>query len=279
MKWNFVIDAALCHGCQNCFLACKDEHVGNAWPGYAAPQEKHGPGWIDVPRKERGQYPLIDVSYLPTPCMHCRQAPCEAAGMGAIHRRADGIVLIDPVKAKGRRELVDACPYGRIVWNQAEQVPQKCTFCAHLIDQGWREPRCVQACPTGALRVERVDDSTMEHKVQAEGLEFLHPEFGTEPRAYYKNLYRYEKCFIAGSVAASENGVTDCVSGAQVTLFLGEERTQTASTDAFGDFKFDGLDAGSGPYTLLVRSGENREQRVNCGALAASINLGVIRFA
>ncbi len=30
-------------------------------------------------------------------------------------------------------------------------IAQKCTWCAHLLDKDWKEPRCVDACPTGAL--------------------------------------------------------------------------------------------------------------------------------
>ena len=29
-----VIDVALCEDCNNCFMACKDEHVGNCWLPY-----------------------------------------------------------------------------------------------------------------------------------------------------------------------------------------------------------------------------------------------------
>ena len=32
-------------------------------------------------------------------------------------------MLIDPVKAKGRKDLVDTCPYGHIWWNEEYQVP------------------------------------------------------------------------------------------------------------------------------------------------------------
>ena len=80
--------------------------------------------------------------------------PClRAAKNGAVVKRPDGIVLIDPQKARGQKALVQACPYGAIWWNEEKQIPQKCTFCAHLLDAGWKAPRCVQACPTGALSV------------------------------------------------------------------------------------------------------------------------------
>ena len=151
-KWNLIVDVARCENCHNCTLAAKDEHVGNDFPGYAAPQTVHGEGWIKIQRKVRGATSMVDVAYLPTMCNHCDNAPClRAGGDGAIHKRKDGIVIIDPEKAKGRRDLVDACPYGAIAWNEEAQLPQIWIFDAHLLDQGWKEPRCAQVCPTGAM--------------------------------------------------------------------------------------------------------------------------------
>ena len=54
-KWNLIIDLERCNGCFNCFISCKDEHVGNSHPGYAAPQPLHGHRWIDIRTHERGQ--------------------------------------------------------------------------------------------------------------------------------------------------------------------------------------------------------------------------------
>src|SRR5580704_19137434 len=111
-KWNMIIDVAECTNCQLCTLATTDEYVGNDFPGYAAPMPRHGHRWIDILQKERGQAPMIDIAYVPTMCNHCDDAPCiKAARDGAITEREDGIVLIDPVKANGQKELVEACPY------------------------------------------------------------------------------------------------------------------------------------------------------------------------
>ena len=117
-KWNLIVDVAECTNCNLCTLAAMDEYVGNEFPGYSAPMPKHGHKWIDILQKERGQLPMIDIAYVPTMCNHCDNAPCVAKGGGAVTKRADGIVLIDPVKAKGRKDLVDACPYGHIWWNE-----------------------------------------------------------------------------------------------------------------------------------------------------------------
>lgn len=252
-KWNVIIDVAKCEDCNNCFLSCKDEHVDNDWPGVALPQPRHGHRWINILRKERGRYPLIDVAYRPTPCMHCDDPPClKAAQNNAVVKRPDGIVIIVPERAKGQRELVKACPYGAIWWNEEHQAPQKCTLCAHLLDNGWSRPRCVQACPTGALHVVQATDDEMAAMVKARSLEVLSPEFNTRPRVYYRNLYRFNRCFVSGSVAVKKNGVVDCAENAKVLLHKEKQTIDEAATDAFGDFKFDGLVEKSGVYRLEI---------------------------
>lgn len=136
-KWNMIVDVARCENCHNCFLATKDEHVGNDFPGYAAPQPLHGHSWIHLRTNERGQAPIVDAHSMPVMCNHCDDAPCiKAARDGAMYQRPDGIVIIDPVKAKGQQQLVSACPYGAIQWNEDLQLPQKWIFDAHLLDAG-----------------------------------------------------------------------------------------------------------------------------------------------
>ncbi|UCC88283.1 MAG: carboxypeptidase regulatory-like domain-containing protein [Anaerolineales bacterium] len=274
-KWNLVIDIAKCHDCNNCFLACKDEYCENDFPPYSAAQPRHGHRWIDILRKERGQHPRVDVSYLPLPCMHCDEADCIKAAEGeAVYKRDDGIVIIDPLKAKGQKGVVDSCPYGVIWWNEELDVPQKCTFCAHLLDEGWQAPRCVQACPTGAMEFLHVEDAEMQRIVHSEELEVWHPEYGLEPRVYYKKLYRYTRWFISGSVALKD--VDECAEGAKVTLKNGSGGVLiTALTNNYGDFRFDALEAKSGQYRLEVDypGYQQRELRVD---LENSIDVGTI---
>ena len=101
----------------------------------------------------------MDVAYLPVMCQHCDDAPCIAAAKnGAVTKRPDGIVHIDPVKAKGQKAIADACPYGAVRWNEKLQLPQHWFFDAHLLDRGWAEPRCVTVCATGALKSVKVTD-------------------------------------------------------------------------------------------------------------------------
>jgi len=276
-KLYFIIDVEKCENCKNCFLSCKDEYVGNDWPGYSAPMPDHGPSWIVTEGVERGQYPFIDVAYLPSPCMHCNNAPCiKAAQNGAIQKRPDGIVIIDPVKAKGQKNLVKACPYDAIKWNEELQLPQKCTFCAHLLDDGWTMTRCAQSCPTGALMVRLVEDSDMREIIKAENFEVYHPEHKTNPRVYYKNLHRFTRCFIGGSVAVRVNGKDECAEGAAVTLLNGSSDTVgECLTDSFGDFKLDNLVENSGTYTLRMAY-TGYDTKTIAVELSKSVNVGTV---
>ena len=209
-KWNMVIDLALCNDCNCCFMADKDEFTGNDWAPFSVAQPWEGARWLEIERKERGQFPQIQVVHRPGLCMHCDDAPCmDAAPDGAVYKREDGIVIIDPVKAKGHQDLVDACPYGAICWNEEADVAQKCTGCAHLIDQGWTQIRCSPGLPhrghaarPGRRRRDGRDWS------QKEGLEVYQPELGTAPRVYYKNLYRWTKVFVAGQRRTSPTAAT-----------------------------------------------------------------------
>jgi Fe-S-cluster-containing dehydrogenase component len=275
-KWNMIIDVAECTNCNLCTLATMDEYVGNDWPGYTRPMPRHGHRWIDILQKERGQVPMIDVAYVPTMCNHCDDAPCLAKGGDAVKKRDDGIIAFDPDKAKGRKDLVDACPYGHVWWNEEHQVPQVWPFDAHLLDQGWDKTRGAQACPTGAMRAIRIEDDAMAEMARREGLETMRPELGTRPRVYYRNLWRYTSCFIGGSVATEAGGIVDCVEGARVRLTQDGRTVAETVSDNYGDFKFDKLPEGSGRYAVEVSSG-GRSTTVEA-ELGVSVNLGEIRI-
>jgi nitrate reductase beta subunit len=193
-----------------------------------------------------------------------------------VTKRHDGIVLIDPDKAKGRKDLVDACPYGHIWWNEEHQVPQAWTFDAHLIDQGWQQTRGHQSCPTGAMQAICVEDEEMARMARDEGLEVMKQDLGTKPRVYYRSLWRYSKCFIGGSVSAEAGGVIDCVEGASVRLLQNGKAVAETTTDNYGDFKFDRLDEDSGAYMVeIAKSGKTKTVEAKLGV---SINLGEIRI-
>lgn len=135
-------------------------------------------------------------------------------------------------------------------------------------------PRCVQACPTGAMEFIHVEDSEMQQIVKSEKLETLHPEYSLGPRVYYKNLYRYNKCFIAGSVAMADKD--ECVEGAKVALKDGSGKViATAVTNNYGDFKFDDLEGKSSRYELEVEAAGSPKQKLHVD-LEESIDIGTL---
>ena len=251
-RYGLLIDVTRCNGCYNCQLACKDEYVGNDHPPYSLSQPQSGQFWMRIEEKERGKFPWVKTAYIPIPCMHCEDAPCMSSGTkGAVYRRNDGIVLVDPKKAKGQREIVRACPYGAIYWNDALSLPQKCTFCAHLLDSGWKEPRCVEACPTLALRFGDLDDprSDISKAIASQENEPLHPRRKTRPRVSYIGL---PKLFIAGTIVLADTD--ECGVGSRVSL-LNPSGSEVGFQQAngFGDFQFERIKRG-GRYQLRVEA-------------------------
>jgi Fe-S-cluster-containing dehydrogenase component len=277
-QYYLLIDIALCQDCGACYLACKDEFYDNTFPGYSLPQARHRQKWISHPRKERGHGSLMDIFYRPGMCMHCANAPCAKADKNrAVKIRPDGIVLLDPELAKGRAELAKACPYQAVTWNEEWNVPQKCTLCAHLLDNGWKETRCAQICPTGAIKTLHLSAEERDSLIRTEKLEVYRPELNTSPHVLYKNLHLFTKAFIAGSVAKTEGALTDCVEGAVVGLAREGGLVAETLTDNYGDFKFDGLEEDSGVYRLNIDAGQkggtNIEVRLGKSVYLENISL------
>ena len=270
-KWHLIIDVARCHDCNDCFLADRDEFVGNDFPPYSAAQPWHGHRWMDIKRKERGQYPIVQTAYLPLPCMHCDAAPC-LTGDGAVHKREDGLVIIDPVKAKGRKEIVSSCPYSVIYWNEESQLPQKCTGCAHLLDDGWSETRCSQVCPTDAIKLVLAEEDEFEQRIAAEALERYRDSLGTRPRVYYKNLRRWTKVFVACSVVYADTD--ECAADATASVELDGAGAGAAAASAYGEIVVDGLDSGR-EYALRIEA-PGYEPYLTSTRLDQSLNLGTV---
>jgi Fe-S-cluster-containing dehydrogenase component len=277
-RWALEIDVKRCINCSNCILATKDEYVGNVFPGYSAEQPPEGIETIKIVRHVRGEGSSTDISYIPKTCNHCDDAPCiKAAGDGSIYKRADGIVMIDPVKAKNRRELVDACPYGMIFWNRQAAVPQNWNFDAHLLDAGWTEPRCAQACPTNAIRALKLDDEELAKRIEEEGLSTLNPELNTKPRVFYRGLNEVLCHLITGNICeVAGNGRQQNLAGVEVVLIdSAEGGERSTKTDAFGDFRFDGLTADVSTIEVRLRR-NGMEIPIASRQRSGSLNLGTL---
>jgi len=264
-----VIDINKCNGCYNCQVACKDEHVGNDWSPIAKPQPDTGQFWMKVTDVVQGSVPKVRVRYMHDICQHCDDAPCiTACKAGSIYKRDDGIVVIDPEKCTGARQCLDACPYKVIYFNTDLNIAQKCTMCAHLLDKGWKEPRCVDACPTGALKFGEVEDL----KAEIAKSEILHPEFKAKPRVHYIGLPN--KYFIAGAVYDPEED--ECLEAATVTLTNSKGKKSTLKTDNFGDFWFERNVPGT--YSLKIEKTGYLPREIADIDASKDINVGDIEL-
>ncbi len=159
-RYGIVVDLNRCSGCMTCVIACKQENLTrpSVW-------------WNRILELESES--LDRITYLRHACMHCDDPPCMAACLRrAIHKRPDGIVLIDHEKCEGAGDCAKACPYGVIDLNPPEEYfpgqelpyeksggahrlrpPGKastCTLCVHRIDRG-KEPVCVTGCTSKAM--------------------------------------------------------------------------------------------------------------------------------
>lgn len=265
MAKAFVIDVARCSGCYNCQLSCKDEHVGNDWTPYAKPQPEIGQFWIKVHENVCGTIPKVKIHYIAKLCNHCRNASCiEACPNSAIYRRNDGLVIINPELCTGCKACMAACPYDVIYFNSELGIAQKCTGCAHLLDNGYTKPRCAEACPTDAMVFGEED----ELKDLIEGAVVMKPETGNGPRVYYRNI---PGRFIAGTVYDPIE--KEVIIGAKCRLNSGGKLWE-AVTDEYGDFWFKDLPVGV--FNLIITAAGFKLKEFTGLRTTADINLGDI---
>jgi Fe-S-cluster-containing dehydrogenase component len=230
--------------------SCKDEHCGFAGT-YSAAQPMMGQFWMNIKERERGDSSRhVKVATVPTMCSHCEDAECmKAAKDGAVYRREDGIVIIDPEKSKGQKGIVDACPTGAVFWNDELSIPQKCTGCAELLDDPdylaylgdakFKVPRCVEACPNRAMHYGDIDDpdSGISKLIAANRVTPLEGSDGRKGRVVYLNI---PTVFLAGTVYLPAE-LEEVAIGAKVRLTCSDGSSFETETNYFGDWEVEWL--------------------------------------
>jgi len=242
MTKAFLIDVTACTGCYACQIGCKDEHCDQAWLPYAEAQPEVGQFWCKLNERERGANGHVRVSYVPI--LGGQNAEIREFAPEVLMDREDGLIVIDPAKAAGRKDIADK--FEGVYWNEALQLPQACTGCAHLIDDPEspiRVPRCVDNCAVDAIQFGEVEELDLEG---AEG----------GPIVWYKGL---PKTFIAATVY--DPAVNEVVVGAKVTA-VSEVGTYEAETDIWGDFWLKEIPADDDAVTI-EKDGKKVELQVS----------------
>ena len=139
---TIVTDLNRCVGCLGCIVACKtvnDVRVGS----YRNKVLRQGP----FPRQEGGNWPDIDMYFLPVSCQHCASPECvTVCPTGASHiNEEDGTVQIDRDQCIGCGACLTACPYGCRYVDVDTSVAEKCDLCASITSEGGL-PQCVSQC-------------------------------------------------------------------------------------------------------------------------------------
>ena len=119
-NYAILTDLNRCTGCLACTVACKAINgvdVGNFW----IKTLRVGPNPI---KGGSGQYPDVEMYFLPMQCQHCENPECvKVCPTEASHIREDGTVQIDKSKCIGCRFCALACPYGVRYLNEEERAP------------------------------------------------------------------------------------------------------------------------------------------------------------
>ena len=136
-QYAVVTDLNRCTGCLACTVACKAANgvpVGNFW----IRSMRVGP----VTKEEGGQFPDVDMYFLPMQCQHCATPECvTVCPTGASIKTENGTVQIDKEQCIGCGACLSACPYGVRYINEDSNVAEKCTLCSQLVEQGGARAR------------------------------------------------------------------------------------------------------------------------------------------
>jgi Fe-S-cluster-containing dehydrogenase component len=164
-----LADSSLCAGCKRCELACTEFNDGKAQPSMArikvSRNYNFGPKGVQLGGKaaggEWGNFRIVQDT-----CKQCpHPVPCATA---CPH---DAIVVdpktkarvVDPKKCVGCKICQRACPWDMMSFDPEADKATKCFLCNG-------SPKCVKACPLGALKYIPWRDLTKDIPIRQPGL-------------------------------------------------------------------------------------------------------------
>lgn len=156
-QYAFEVSLDRCTGCKACVSACHslnglDDHEAWRDTGTLLGGED-APGWQQT---------------VTTACHHCVDPAClNGCPVGAYEKDKDtGIVRHLDDQCIGCSYCILKCPYDVPKFSKKRGVVRKCDMCHQRLAEG-EAPACVQACPTGAIRIVKVPSSRAPEFSQA----------------------------------------------------------------------------------------------------------------
>lgn len=150
---GFLIDLDACLGCRTCEFACKNEK------GRQNSQRRK----VISLKRENGN----GLSFFSMACNHCQSPACMAVcPQGCIHKKRNGIVVLNSTRCTGCGKCVHACPFQAITLLAENGKADKCDFCYTRQERG-ELPACVAACIVGAIRILHMNSPEASHYEQA----------------------------------------------------------------------------------------------------------------
>lgn len=182
-QYGFYFDSERCTGCKTCELACKDYKDLDAEVNFRRIYEYAGGNWIQDNHGCWNQD--IFTYYMSISCNHCDDPVCsKVCPTGAMHKNAEGFVLVDDAKCIGCRYCSMACPYDAPQFDVKKGLMTKCDGCYSRVKEG-NKPICVDACPLRALDFAPVTELRKKYGEQA-SIAPLPPADFTKPNLVVK---------------------------------------------------------------------------------------------
>lgn len=145
-QYRFGFDMAACIGCHSCEVACTEQ---NGLPS--------GTAWRRVGEVEGGEYPTSRRFNLSMSCNHCLEPACLiGCPTNAYEKLPNGVVAHHAEDCIGCQYCTWNCPYSVPVFQADRRIVTKCDMCQPRLAEGL-SPACVDACPTRAITIEKVD--------------------------------------------------------------------------------------------------------------------------
>ena len=145
-QYRFGFNMNSCIGCHSCEVACAEQ---NGLPT--------GTVWRRVGELEGGEHPAARRFHLSMSCNHCLEPAClQGCPTNAYLKLDNGVVVQHADDCIGCQYCTWNCPYSVPVFQPDRRIVTKCDLCQPRLGAGLA-PACVQACPTQAITVEKVD--------------------------------------------------------------------------------------------------------------------------